>query len=66
MSKNIELTPRKNFTTLNPSPSPKKLQVPISIYFFHVSMICCTIEREPPVKSRMMFARDHPYVDFQT
>jgi len=63
-SKNIEFTPRKNFTTLNPSPDPKKLHSPVLIPTTHISRTYYPIERDPPVKSSNIFEIDHPPVDF--
>jgi len=63
-SKTTEFTPKKNLTTLKPSPEPKKLHVSVQIPFTHISSTCYPIESDPPVKSSKMFEIDHPPVDF--
>jgi len=58
-SKNIANTDSKNFTILNPLPSPKR-GLPYAI----VSTNVYANEKNPPKKSSITFSNDHPTVDF--
>ena len=65
MSKAHAFIPKKNLTTLKPSPDPKKLQLSSLIPEYTMSNTYYRIDRDPPVKSNKMLMIDQPWVDFR-